>query len=366
MLAEFIAAKREVIIERTRLRAAARGENERRQVEFANGIPMFLDQLGMALRLAESGAPVDALQIGDSAARHGGDLLRIGLTIAEVVHVYGDVCQTVTSLAIEESVQLSGEEFQTLNLCLDDAIAQAVTAYARETERAVALDANERLGTLAHEMRNTLTTALLTFDSVKAGRVAIGGSTGMVLERSLLGLVTLVDRALANLRLDAVIEHVERIGVAEMIESIEIGAAIQAQAQGLRFSSSQIDRAVTVDADRQTLTASIGNLLHNAFKFTRAGSAVALRAMVTADRVQFQVEDECGGLPPGSTEAIFRPFVQRGSDRTGAGLGLTICAKAAKASGGALTVRDVPGKGCVFTLELPRSAPSSVVAVGHV
>ena len=82
---------------------------------------------------------------------------------------------------------------------------------------------------------------------------------------------------------------------------------------------------------------------------------MSLEVEVTDDRVRFAIADECGGLPPGDAEELFRPFVQRGNDRTGAGLGLAICRKAAIASGGALHVRDVPGKGCVFTLDLPRA-----------
>jgi len=53
------------------------------------------------------------------------------------------------------------------------------------------------------------------------------------------------------------------------------------------------------------------------------------------------------------SEDLFSPFQQRGADRSGIGLGLTICRRAAAANGGELRVRDLPGKGCVFTLDLP-------------
>jgi signal transduction histidine kinase len=125
-----------------------------------------------------------------------------------------------------------------------------------------------------------------------------------------------------------------------------------------------VDPTVTVEGDRQTLAALISNLLQNAFKFTRDHGDVALTARATADRVLFEVEDECGGLPPGKTDDLFRPFEQRGSDRSGVGLGLSICFKAAKANGGEIRVRDLPGKGCVFTLDLPRKPPPPLSAVG--
>jgi hypothetical protein len=111
-----------------------------------------------------------------------------------------------------------------------------------------------------------------------------------------------------------------------------------------------------VEGDREILAAALSNLLHNAFKFTQKESCVSLVVRVAGDRVLFEVEDECGGLPPGSAEDLLRPFEQRGLDRTGLGLGLSICVKAAKANGGELHVRDLPGKGCVFTLDLPKQS----------
>jgi hypothetical protein len=69
------------------------------------------------------------------------------------------------------------------------------------------------------------------------------------------------------------------------------------------------------------------------------------------------VEDECGGLPPGDVEGLFRPFEQRSAKRKGLGLGLHICRKSVEASGGVIRVRDLPGKGCIFTVDLPRMPP---------
>jgi signal transduction histidine kinase len=98
----------------------------------------------------------------------------------------------------------------------------------------------------------------------------------------------------------------------------------------------------------------VDNLLQNAFKFSRERGSVRLRAHATADRVLIDIEDECGGLPPGQVEALFHPFNQRSTDRTGLGLGLVISRRAVHMNGGEIRVRDVPGKGCIFTVELPR------------
>jgi signal transduction histidine kinase len=81
---------------------------------------------------------------------------------------------------------------------------------------------------------------------------------------------------------------------------------------------------------------------------------VQLTAFAAGERVQIEVTDCCGGLPAGSSEKMFTPFFQRSQDRSGVGLGLSIARRAVEADEGTLSVRDLPGHGCVFTISLPR------------
>jgi signal transduction histidine kinase len=360
MLADFVLQNRSAILDGARARVASRASPKPNEDELVNGIPAFVDQLVSALRLAESSRRIDHSQITLSAGEHGSDLFRMGLTIAQVVHDYGDVCQTVTELAAAQNARISASEFQTLNLCLDDAIAEAVTQFASQRESALTDRGTERLGMLAHELRNLLNTAMLSFETITSGRVAPGGSTALIHGKSLLGLRDLIDGSLADVRLDAGLKNVERIPIVGFIEEIEIGALMQARARGVHFGIEMRDRTLAVEGDRPLLATVISNLLQNAFKFTRRGGCVTLTARASADCVYLDVEDECGGLPPGKIEELFRPFAQRGADRGGLGLGLTICRRAAEANGGHIQVRDVPGKGCVFSLELRRASPQPV------
>jgi signal transduction histidine kinase len=353
MLHEFITRNREEIIARTRAKVAKRTTPPATEVELKNGIPMFLSQLAETLRLATSGSD----DIEKSATLHGYDLLQRGFTIAQVVHDYGDVCQVVTELSAEMKASITSEEFHIFNRCLDDAIAQAVTEYARHRERSLLDQGTERLGHLAHEMRNILSTAMLSFEVIKRGSVGTGGSTAAMLSRNLMSLRNLIDRSLAEVRLEAGIRKLERISMAEIMEDVELDATIQAQAHGLHFSVTPVDRSVTVEADRTTLASAITNLLQNAFKFTHAHGHVALKTYTKTNRVLVEIEDECGGLPPGDPEEFFRPFEQRGPNRAGVGLGLSISRKAVDANGGVIRVRNLPGKGCVFTIELPSAVP---------
>ena len=178
-----------------------------------------------------------------------------------------------------------------------------------------------------------------------------------MLERNLLRLASLIDRSLADVRLDAGLLNLERVPVWEVIEEAEIGGTIVAQAKGLEFLVTSVDRTVIVEADRPILAAAVANLLQNAFKFTLPGTTVKLRASTTTSRVLIEIEDECGGLPSGGAATLLLPFVQKGRDRTGLGLGLSICLKAVKMMAGELHIRDLPGKGCVFTIDLPKQPP---------
>jgi signal transduction histidine kinase len=120
---------------------------------------------------------------------------------------------------------------------------------------------------------------------------------------------------------------------------------------------------VAIEADRQILIAVIGNLLQNAFKFTRPGTTVTLRVGADADRVLIEVQDECGGLPGGDENDLFQPFEQRSIDRTGLGLGLAFSRWAVEANHGRIYARDLPDEGCVFTVDLPRLPVLAIVGI---
>ena len=140
--------------------------------------------------------------MGLSATQHGSDLLKQGFSIAQVVHDYGDLCQAITELALDLSVPIGTDDFHTLNRCLDNAIASAVTEYARQRDVDVSGAEVRRQGFFAHELRNHLNTAMLAFQVVKSGKVGVTGSTIGVLERSLRGLRDLIDRSVSEVRLD--------------------------------------------------------------------------------------------------------------------------------------------------------------------
>ena len=117
MLQEFIAVNRDEIIRRCRVKVATRSIPPPSEAEIDHGVPVFLDQLGDALRLGITTSP----EIGRSAIQHGHDLLSQGFTVSQVVHDYGDGCQAITELAVEPNAPISTDDFRTLNRCLAEA-----------------------------------------------------------------------------------------------------------------------------------------------------------------------------------------------------------------------------------------------------
>ena len=362
MLHEFLTLHRDEILARTRSKVARRMAPRPTQDELEHGVPLFLDQLAETLRSEQvTSTRATSAEMARGAQRHGGELRRAGFTVGQVVHGYGDVCQAVTELAMELELPISADEFKTLNRCLDEAIAQAVTEFGRQRDLSASESGTERLGFFAHELRNLLGNALLAFEVLKGGTVGVGGSTGKVLGRNLLALRDLIDRSLAEVRLEAGLHRREHIPLAELMEEVEVAASIEANTRGLQLTVRPVPPEAGIDADRQLIAAALANLLQNAFKFTRHKGAVVLRTDVTtADgRVLIEVEDECGGLPEGRAEDLFRPFEQRGNDRTGLGLGLSIARESVEANGGLIRARNLPGQGCVFTIDLPLSVPAA-------
>lgn len=212
MLYDFLNTHRTTLIARCRAKVARRPAPKPTPAELEFGIPMFLDQLITVLKQLPrvAGANPSALKlvkkaeahtdIGATATAHGQELMKQGFTIDQVVHDYGDLCQAVTELASETLAPITVDEFRTLNLCLDDAIACAVKEFSARHDTAIADNAlrltDERAHTLLHEMSTHVNTAELAIAAVKAGQLGLRGATGAVLDLSLVSMRRLIERSL--------------------------------------------------------------------------------------------------------------------------------------------------------------------------
>jgi len=205
MLHEFLTENRQLLIARCRAKVAKRFEPTEAASSIEHGVPLFLTQLVETLRAEQATSvrisdcePTPApTAIGRAAALHGAELLRRGFTVDQVVHDYGDVCQCVTALAVEQATPISTDEFRTLNRCLDNAIADAVASFGEA--RQVSIDGQaetlqQRLVGYTADHRRLVAIALQSFAAVKTGNIGIGGATGTLLEHTLKELDALTDR----------------------------------------------------------------------------------------------------------------------------------------------------------------------------
>lgn len=112
----------------------------------------------------------------------------------------------------------------------------------------------------------------------------------------------------------------------------------------------------TVQCDRMRLIQVLNNLVHNAIKFTPAGS-VELKVRRVDDKLEFAVKDSGPGIPVQLQGLIFEKFRQADGfisrEHGGAGLGLALSKNLVELMGGKLTLWSQEGKGCEFSFSLP-------------
>jgi signal transduction histidine kinase len=372
MLHEFLSARRADLIERCRAKVAIRSGSKEIETDGTYGVPRFIDQLIETLqaqparrqevsgRGSAAGQAVTS-EMGIAAAQHGRELARQGYSVEQVIHDYGDLCQAITDAAFESDARIEVDEFRTLNRCLDDAIADSVSEWTYQSALVRTDQATERVDRFVYQLRRLIHTAALAVIAIKAGNVGISGATGAVLDRSLIDLRNLLDSSLGDLRgfRPENYQHHTRISVAEFVAESKIAASLEAQGAGCAFSVSVVDPTLAVEVDQATLFSAVGQLLNNAFKYSRASGKVAFGASASGDRVHIHVEDSCGGLAAGQAEKMLK-LPPPGGLQDAAG-GLATCQHHVQANNGVLSVRNVPGSGCIFTIDLPRrSFPKAV------
>ena len=356
MLYEFLEANRALLIEQCTALVARRSVPKNNDCELTHGIPIFLDQLIKTLLTEENGGN-QISELAEMAALHGHDLFDQGFTIEQVVRDYGDVCQSITHLALETEAPITVAEFRTLNRCLDIAIAGAVTEFTRSSAASSETsfrDLNLRFGSVAHELRNYIHTVALVIKAIKSGNVGISGATASVLDRSLVGMRNLIDRSLTDARITAMLPpRPKPIRLAMFLSELETSASLDAQARECRFVVSPVGSDVWIHADPEMLSSALSNLLQNGFQLTKAHTEVRLHTHIVGTRVLIEVEDHCGGLPTDATDPQVMSSTRTGDNRSGFDLGLDLCRRNIEANNGILRVRDTPGSGCGFTIDLP-------------
>jgi signal transduction histidine kinase len=318
--------------------------------EVIDSLFLFFDEMIAAIEadgfLGSTGSAV--------AQAHGAQRQFLDRDIADVVREYGLLFEAIVEeCKASRGGPLDPDELGRLERCLSRGAAEAVREFASLRELELRRQAWEHFAFLAHEIRGPLQTARMAVDLSRAGNNP--ERANQVLERSLARLSETVDHALIDARLRGI-----DAGAALHREPVDLGAVLEKTIEDSRpdADARQVTLAldtkrVVAPADPRVLGAVFGNLVRNAVKFTRTGGRVTVRVRPGA----VEIEDECGGLREGDEERIFEAFRQSNEDRTGFGLGLAIAKEGVEAHGGEVTVRNLPGRGCVFTVKLAGDRP---------
>lgn len=203
-LRTFITSHHNELVAMTRQKVTKRSGTRRpADLETLHGVHIFLDQLDKALvaeakrdpeQRAEPDPPTNP-DIAETAALHGRDLGGLGFSVEEVVHDYGDVCQAVTELAVQLDAKISVADFHTLNRCLDNAIAAAVSAW---NSSHVAGPQPPQLASLHDQLRQLLIGTISIFALMSTGKIGATGSAGTTLGRNLTKMRALLDEELLH------------------------------------------------------------------------------------------------------------------------------------------------------------------------
>ena len=334
-------------------------------MELVDHLPSFLEEVIDALRAeasfgsptAEKGAQVS------TAAEHGRQRLRLGFSLDAVVREYGALRDAIVATAAQGGASLSLRELQIVFDAIVNGIAEAVSEYSRQRDAELQRQHNEHFAFIAHELRNPLSAATMALAQLKRkGQLPPEERSTLALERGLKRMRELIEHSLDVARTVSGIElKPEPVKLSHVLEEAEIFASAEAAEKQIEIHN-HIEQDREVHLDVRLVRSALNNLVHNAVKYSSIGGSVELRGKIANGCICIEIEDSCGGLPPGKVEEAFVPFVRLNNSEPGFGLGLAIAKQAVQAHGGAVRVQNLPGKGCVFALEFPVVDPAPPVA----
>lgn len=318
--------------------------------------------LGVIIRVVEPEARIRAA-LGTIAAA-----IALGFIVSVGIAVWGGYRITRTALRpMEELVgqtsRITAEQLRhgvTIAGADDEvaAIASAFNATLRRLDvsfdqaRRFSADASHELRTPVTSIRTVGQVALQSPDNINTQREAIGSMVEDA-ER----LARLLDTLLLLSRADAQQIELER-------SRVDLGGLSSSIVSELEVLSEEKNQTLTiettpvsVDGDAGLLRLAIGNLVHNAIRYTPAGGRIDVEVTMNEGRAIVAVRDSGPGIAPEHHARLFDRFYRvdemRSRQSGGTGLGLSIASWVATSHDGRIHVESAPGQGSVFTLELP-------------
>ncbi|MEP6862680.1 MAG: response regulator [Deltaproteobacteria bacterium] len=254
---------------------------------------------------------------------------------------------------------------------LNDKLEQRVAERTEELQksetalRAAARQKDEFLATLAHELRNPLApirTGLDLLMQIQAPQTQIAGKTLATMNRQLDHIVRLIDDLLDVSRISrGVLELKKEVtNLASLIQAcIEMQRSVF-EKRGIKLMVAT-PPSITAIVDPTRISQIVGNLLHNASKFTPNGGTVRVELELIGGDAVIRVSDNGVGIPSDQIDRVFEMFarIERTASKgdRGAGIGLALAKRLARMHGGDLTAWSAgENRGTTFTVGIPGAA----------
>jgi PAS domain S-box-containing protein len=225
---------------------------------------------------------------------------------------------------------------------------------------------DEFLAMLGHELRNPLAPIrnAVHILNEKAGDDPVERRARVIIERQVAHMTRMIDDLLDVSRISRgkILLRLRRLDLVDLVRITTEDHRNELESGGLTLELDLPAAPVWVDGDPTRLSQALGNLLHNARKFTDPGGVVTVRVEEETSETAAVVLCDTGiGMEPDMVERLFETFSQadRSLDRSrgGLGLGLALVRGLVEQHGGNVKAdSDGPGCGSRFTLRLPRAA----------
>jgi signal transduction histidine kinase len=319
-------------------------------------IPQLLSELSENLKSDRS---EDNLILSPSA--HGVQRWRAGFDITEVVAEYGILRNCLDRLAEKHDLPLTNHAGRIVNTVFDNAVAQAIKAYATHMTVELQKRREEHWSFVVHDLRTplqavSLATTTLERSLPEDSKTELFKTSLTALRRNIGRLDALIKRVLqdeANLQL-ADFPKVERrdFDLWPLVESIIQDLSPIANDSRTTLIN-EIPSDMTIFADARLLGQVFQNLFSNAIKFTPNGEIV-VGGRVTDTTAQCWVEDTGAGIDSQRLDKIFEKLeTDHQPEKRGVGLGLAIVKQIVELHGGTIAVESRVGDGSKFTFEIP-------------
>jgi PAS domain S-box-containing protein len=255
--------------------------------------------------------------------------------------------------------------------------AEAALREAKESAESASRVKSAFLANMSHELRTPLN-AIIGYSEILQEDLRDRGDEASVADlekiqgagKHLLGLINdILD--LSKIEAGRMDVYLEQVFLTHLLDEVKTIVDPMIKKNNNRLVIECPPDIGSLRTDLTKLKQSLINLLSNAAKFTKQGTVTLRVSWLAAEdeqaRIRFEIIDSGIGMTPEQLSRLFQAFTQADSSTTrnfgGTGLGLTITKHFCAMLGGAINVASEPGKGSIFTIDLPVEVAGPAVAM---